>query len=256
MYRVALRTPRSMTIFQNEDDRRLFVGKRLVEPERTVLIRGSGVDLAQFPVRPEPEPPLVVMCPARLLGDKGVREFAAAAAKLRGDGVQARFILVGRLDPGNPAAIGADELAAWTAGGAVEWWGNSDEMPSTLSRAHLIVLPSYREGLPKVLLEAGAVGRAVVTTNVPGCRDVVEDGVNGLLVPARDSDALAEAIRRLLEDPERRRAMARRARSIVEERFCDREVARQTLRVYERLLRSCPSSVTPERMVVPGAGSR
>lgn len=236
LYRVALHSPAIVTIFQNEDDRGLFVRRRLVPPDRTVLIRGSGVDLDEFCPRPEPAPPPVVLFPARLLGDKGVREFVAAAESLRRRGTDARFVLVGRLDPGNPAAIAEEELTGWTAAGTVEWWGHADDMPATLAHAHVVVLPSYREGLPKVLLEAGALGRAVVTTDVPGCRDVVEDGVNGLLVPARESAPLADAIARLLADPERRRAMGARAREVVEERFSDRDVAWRTLAVYERLL--------------------
>ncbi|MFP4063046.1 MAG: glycosyltransferase, partial [Halochromatium sp.] len=178
----------------------------------------------------------LVLLPARMLRDKGVVEFIEAARTLQAEGMVARFVLAGGLDPGNPAALTEETLDAWVREGAVEWWGHCDDMAAALRGSHLVVLPSYREGLPRALIEAAASGRAVITNNVPGCRDVVRDGDNGLLVPPRDSAALAGAIRTLLADPERRRAMGRRGRERAEAEFSIEEVVQRHLAVYEALL--------------------
>ncbi|MGZ3453712.1 MAG: glycosyltransferase family 4 protein, partial [Polyangiales bacterium] len=185
-YRIALSQPRAHAIFQNDEDRRLLASP--FSRTRTHMVRGSGVDIARFAPTPLPEGPPVVLVPARLLRDKGICEFVDAAATLRARGSPARFVLVGRLDSDNPAAVSAEAVRKWTEDGVVEWWGNltPGEMPDCYRRASLVVLPSYREGLPLSLVEAGASGRACVTTDVPGCRDVVRDGENGWLVPARD----------------------------------------------------------------------
>jgi glycosyltransferase involved in cell wall biosynthesis len=240
LYRTALSYRRSLTIFQNPDDLAVFEARRLVPADREVMIRGCGVDMQAFVVRPEPaidpaQPP-VVMFPARLLGDKGVREFVAAAQTLRARGTVARFVLVGRRDPHNKTDIGEDQLQAWIDAGVVEYWGFSSDMAATLSSAHIIVMPSYREGLPRGLIEAAAVGRAIVTTDAPGCREVVRHGENGLLVPVGDGNATADAIKQLLEDPALRHRLAARGREMAVSEFSVEHFVEASLATYDRVL--------------------
>ncbi len=233
-YRVAFGHGDTRVIFQNPDDRAQFLARRLLDAEDTVLIRGSGVDLAQFIATPEPEATApVVLFASRLLLDKGVGEFAEASRILRARGIEARFVLAGELDPGNPTSLTKGQLDGWISEGLVEWWGHRTDMPQVFAQAHIVCLPSYREGLPKVLIEAAAAGRAIVTSDVPGCREVVAHGDNGLLVPPRDARRLAEAIERLLVDPELRRRMGRRGRKRAEDEFSITTVIAQTLALYE-----------------------
>jgi len=238
VYATALRNPRSRTIFQNPDDRALFVGRKLVRPEQTVLIRGSGVDCALFQPVPEPPGDPVVMLPARMLWDKGVGAFVDAARILRGRGARARFVLVGALDPGNPTAVPEAELRAWVAEGVVEWWGARTAMHHTLGEAAVVVLPSRREGLPKVLLEAAACGRPLVAADVPGCREVVRPGENGLLAPADDAPALARAIETLLASPELRARYGAAARAMAATEFAEQVVVARTMELYAEMLGS------------------
>jgi glycosyltransferase involved in cell wall biosynthesis len=220
--------PRKRVIVQNEDDR------RLIGSTNAVVIPGSGVDLEAF--RPSPEPagvPLVVL-PSRMLRDKGVHEFVAAARRVKGEGVAARFALVGAPDDENPASIPEAQLRAWHDEGAVEWWGWRDDMAAVFRECALVCLPSWREGLPKVLAEAAAAGRAIVTCDVPGCRDVVRDGENGLLVPVRDSAALAHALKKVLSDSSLRKALGEAGQERAE-RFSVQEIVRATLKVYADL---------------------
>lgn len=230
-YRLALR--RSQVIFQNEDDRDTFVGMGAVRGPQTVLIRGSGVDLKNFAAQPQPEGEPIVMLPSRLLWDKGVREFADAARALKG---RARFVLVGEGDASNPASVPPADIAAWVHAGVLEHWGFRADMPAVLAQAVLVVLPSYREGLPKVLLEAQAVGRAVVTTDVPGCRDAVSQD-SAVLVPVRDAPALTTAIATLLADLSRRATMGTAGRARVEALFSDAAIAAATVNLYGELVK-------------------
>jgi len=240
-YRVAAGGSGRRTIFQNEDDKALFVRARAVQASQTVLIRGSGVDLNVF--RPAAEPPglPLVVVPSRMLRDKGIREFVEAAAALRSAGVAARFALVGGVDEGNPSAVSADQLQRWSSAGSVEWWGHRRDMANVLSQASIVCLPSYREGLPKSLIEAAASGRPIVATDVPGCRDVVRDGATGLLVPARDAGALASALRRLIESPDLRATMGRAGRELAESTFGLERVVAATLALYEELCVDLPT---------------
>ena len=225
----------SRVIVQNPDDAALLEG--LGVPAASLrLIRGSGVDLARFCVAPEPEGTPLVMLPSRLLWDKGVGEFVDAARLLQERGVEARFVLVGAPDLGNPAAVPEAQLHAWVEEGLVEWWGYRKDMEQVLPQAHLVCLPSYREGVPKVLLEAMACGRAVVTCDVPGCREAVAHGENGLLVAARDPGALAEAIGWLLSAHELRRSMGAAGRERARRLFSIGRVTRETLELYDELL--------------------
>ena len=171
------------------------------------MIRGAGVDLAEYRALPEPpEPPVVVTMVARLLRDKGVNEFVEAARLLRAR-VPVSMRLVGGVDAGNPASATPQDVEAWQTEGCVQALGERSDVPALYAASHIAVLPSYREGLPKSLIEAAACGRAVVTTDVPGCRDAIEPGKTGLLVPVRDAGALADAIARLAADPALRHAM-------------------------------------------------
>lgn len=233
---VIQRAGKLKTIFQNPDDRDFFTAPRILRAKDSVLIRGSGVNLSVFLPLPEPSGVPVVTLAARMLWDKGIAEFVEAAGLLRGKGVKARFVLAGRVDPTSPGSVTEEQLQTWDHNGDVEWWGYSEDIRAVLSGANLVCLPSYREGLPKILLEAGACGRAVVTTDAPGCREVVRDGENGLLVPPKNASALGNAILRLLEDARLRASMGKGGRVIVEEEFSERMVTQRTLGLYREVL--------------------
>jgi len=235
IFRVLLNARGNVLILQNPDDMAVLVSDGLVEPSRVRLIRGSGVDIKRFSPLPEAAGALVVMLAARMLWDKGVGEFVAAASALRARGVTARFVLVGDGDADNPASIPDAQLKAWHESGVVEFWGRCDDMPAAFAQAHIVCLPSYREGLPKVLLEAAACSRPIVATDAPGCREIVRHGENGLLVPLRDAISLADAIELLLGDASLRLKMGRRGRQLVESEFSDVQVALQTLAVYREM---------------------
>ena len=168
IYRLALRHRHSRVIFQNPDDMTLFVNRGLVRRSDAVLIRGSGVDMEAFSPRPEPDGTPVVVLASRMLWDKGIGEFVEAARRLREAGVAARFVLVGDTDTGNPTAIPHGQLAAWRDAGLVEWWGHRSDMPEVFAAAHVVCLASYREGVPKVLIEAAACGARAGGDRCPG----------------------------------------------------------------------------------------
>lgn len=229
--RLLLDHPACRVIVQNMDDR--AVARTIVAESRIALVRGSGIDTVNWAVLPEPaEQPVVAVLPARMLWDKGVGELVAAARLLKARAVPVRVVLAGDGDPANPRSIPAAQLEAWAAEGVVEWWGHQADMCAVWARAHVAVLPSYREGLPKALLEAAACGRALIATDVPGCRELVEDGANGLLVPDRAVEALAGAIERLARDPSLRRALAEEARRRVETQFSSHIVHTAILDLY------------------------
>lgn len=236
LYRFALGHPNGRAIFQNPDDLALFLRHRAVKQDIAVMIKGCGVDTREYPYTPEPPGPPLVLFPARIIGDKGVREFVAAARILKAEGINARFRLLGRTDPDNPTNVTEADVRVWEAEGVVEWRGFSTEMPVELALAHIVCMPSYREGLPRVLIEAASIGRAVVTTDVPGCREVVHHGDNGLLVPVRDAVALALALRKLIEDPNLRRDMGARARARVMQEFSAEGFVADSLGVYGAVL--------------------
>lgn len=239
LLRAALDGGNARLVLQNPDDVALFEAARLVDRERVRLIPGSGVDCSRFVARDShriPERPLRVLLAARLLWDKGISEYIEAARRLHDEGRAIEFLLAGDPDPGNPAAVPEATVREWVADGTVEWLGHVDDMPALFASVDMVVLPSYREGLPKGLIEAAACALPLVTTDVPGCRQVVTDGVDGLLVPARDADALARAIARLQDDPElaTRLGQAARAKALAE--FDEKIVIERTLAVYRELL--------------------
>jgi len=165
-----------------------------------------------------------------------VREFVAAAERVHAVHPEWRFRMAGAIDSGNPSALDAATLSRWQRAGAVEWLGQREDAPELIAASHVVCLPSYREGLPKTLLEAAASGRAAIASDVPGCRDAVEDGVTGLLVPARDAAALAVAMRRLGENADLRRNLAAAARERAVARYGVAAIVRDTFRVYEAAL--------------------
>lgn len=241
-YRLAMPRRGMKAVFQNEEDAEIFVRSGVIPRNDAVLIRGAGVDESHFVPTPEPEgPPLVVM-PSRMLWDKGVGEFVEAVRILRAKGVRARFCLVGDRDPENPASIHDERLVRWREEGVVEWRGRREDMPQLLSESAIICLPSYREGLPKSLLEASAAGRPIVATDVPGCRHVVRHEVNGLLVPPRDSAALAGALERLLRDKALRLRLGLNGRAIVVADFSEKLVVERTLELYREL--ACDAGIS------------
>lgn len=236
-YKFALGHPNAKAIFQNPDDRKALTSDGLLPAESAALIKGAGVDMKDFAPSPEVEGIPVVLFASRMLWTKGVREFVDAARRLQANGVRARFVLVGEPDGGNPMAIPTDELKAWAQSGAVEWLGRRNDMPTVFAQSHIVCLPtSYGEGVPKVLIEAAASRRAIVATDVPGCREIVRHGENGLLVPVHDVDVLAAALNELIQDASLRQRMGSRGREIAEAEFSLTKVTAETLSVYQELL--------------------
>lgn len=237
-YRLLLNHPGSRLILQNSDDVALFTRSGLIDPQKIALIRGAGVDTRQYtPTKEASGRPIVVMA-SRLLWDKGVGEFVNAAKSLKQQGVDALFVLVGEGDRDNPSAVPDSQLQEWHQLGVIEWWGRREDMPQIFAQAHVVVLPTtYGEGVPKVLLEAASCERPIVTTDWPGCREIVQHGENGLLVPPKNALALADAIKTLLQHPEMRQRMGAAGRKIVEQEFSQELVIDQTLNLYREMLR-------------------
>ena len=230
-------------IFQNDEDRRLFVDRRMVRNNQVRVLPGSGVDLERFTPAPLPAGPPVFLFIGRLLRDKGVVEFVEAARSLKPELPLARFQLLGGLDEGNRTAIGQGEIASWVAEGVVEHLGTTDDVRPFIAGATAVVLPSYREGLPRSLLEAAAMARPLVASDVPGCREVVEDGVNGYLCAARDVASLSEAMRRLANlPPDEQLAMGEAGRRRVQERYSEAFVIRAYLDILAEVDAAKPGS--------------
>lgn len=238
-YRAALEHPNTRTIFQNPDDRERFTRSHMVRRENTVVIKGSGVDMKQFHPQPEADGVPVILFAGRLLWQKGVGEFIEAARRFQAAGIPARFVIVGYSEPSSPSAVPAEQLESWNRSGLIEWWGRCANMPEVFAQSHIVCLPSsYGEGVPKVLIEAAACGRAIVTTDTPGCREITRDGENGLLVPTGNVDALFEALKQLVDNPARRQQMGTRGRQIAEAEFSLERICGETLALYTELLRS------------------
>lgn len=240
LFRYALGGERARLILQNPDDVQMFTSARLAKPDVVRLIPGSGVDCSRFTPASDAASATSgrfrVVLPARLLWDKGLAEYVEAARLLRARGLPIDFLLAGEPDPGNPAAVPDAAIRGWVDEGLVDWLGQVRDMPGLFRSVDCVVLPSYREGLPKGLIEAAACALPLVTTDVPGCREVVTDGQDGLLVPVKNGPALAEAIAKLQADPAlcRRLGEAARRKALVE--FEEGSVVARTLGVYRELL--------------------
>lgn len=218
LYRVVLRRA-TKVFFQNPDDERQFRKMGLLLPGiPSVVVNGSGVDVASYTVQPLPAGAPIFLMIGRLLGDKGVREYAEAARRIRAVNPDARFRLVGWIDS-NPDAIAQSELDAWIADGTLEFLGKLDDVRPAIADSTVYVLPSYREGTPRTVLEAMAMGRPIITTDAPGCRETVIDGENGYLMPVKSVDALAEAMRRFIDNPDLAARMGQRSRQIAEDKY-------------------------------------
>jgi len=240
LYRLAFTGLHMRVIFQNSEDVQAFLQRGILDKQQTVLIRGSGVDLSVYAgcmaarEAARREHPVFVLL-ARMLRDKGVEEFARAAALLKQQYPQWRFLLAGDIDPGNPSSLDKEQLRRLGEACGVEWQGHVSEVPALLADCDVLVLPSYREGLPKTLLEAAAAGLPMVASDIAGCREVVTEGVTGMLVPPRTVTPLADAMRRLGEDPALRQRLGRAARQKAEAVFGIDDVVEHTFRVYEEL---------------------
>ena len=226
-------------IFQNPDDRNAMLQAGIVAEDRTTIIRGSGVDLNEFPYTPyeDNDDNPIILFTSRLVREKGITDFIEAARILKEQGVRARFQVAGSVYPDNARSMTREEMQAYHDAGVIEWLGQCDDMPDLLRRSMMVVLPSYYgEGVPKVLLETASTGRPIVTCDSPGCREAVEHEVNGELVLPQCPTDLAEAIKRLIEDPERRHCYGAAGRKRMEEDFHVDSVVSKTMNVYDKLL--------------------
>ncbi|MGJ8561831.1 MAG: glycosyltransferase family 4 protein [Litorimonas sp.] len=218
LYATALRHM-TLVFFQNPDDLSDFNQWDLLQANiPTKVVNGSGVDIDAFSPAPFPDQPIRFLLIARLLGDKGIHEYATAARHLRKSGANAEFHLVGPLDS-NPDAIAENTLTQWHEAGILHWHGALADVRSAIAESHVYVLPSYREGTPRTVLEAMSMGRAIITTDAPGCRETVENGLNGFLVPVRDSNTLIEAMSRFINDPDLVIQMGAEARRLAVEKY-------------------------------------
>jgi glycosyltransferase involved in cell wall biosynthesis len=228
----------NVTIFQNPDDLNLFVNSGCIALERTRLIKGSGVDPTLYTCSPDSDliiPWIIV--PSRMLYDKGIGDVVEASNILRQTGIKFKIVLCGGLDRGNPRGIPESIIKNWCADGLVEWHGHVPDMVKAFHSATICCLPSvYREGIPKALIEAASCGLPIITTDTPGCREIVRHGDNGLLVPPRDPAALAEAMKTLLTDDSMRRSMGQRGRNRVINEFRLDMIIEQHMAIYRELL--------------------
>ncbi len=236
LLRLLLNRPRQIVLVQNPDDRAgmLSLG---VGGERIVTIPGSGVDVDAMQPVPEPPGPPTVAFVGRLLADKGIHTLIRAHRLLRQRGSNVELLIAGTPDPANPASVSEQDAAAWNAEPGITWLGHIGDIASLWARAHIAVLPSRREGLPKSLLEAAACGRPLIAADVPGCREVVRPGETGLLVPYDDATGLADAIERLATSAELRARYGAAARRLTVEQFSAAAIGRQTVDLYRSLVR-------------------
>lgn len=235
LFRLLLNRKGMTVIVQNGEDQAVMIDQCGLRPERIVLIRGAGVDLTEFSTKPMPEGRPVVMLASRMIWPKGIQEFADAAGILMSRGYDARFVLVGKPDPENPASVPELKLQEWHQSSVLEWWGHRDDMAKTLAMASIVCLPTYYgEGVPKILLEAMASGRPIVTTDMPGCRDLVANGHAGIMIAPRSAEALAQGLEMLLDRPNELMNIGLNGRELVVSDYSASTVIEQTLAVYRR----------------------
>ncbi|WP_085784643.1 glycosyltransferase family 4 protein [Candidatus Nucleicultrix amoebiphila] len=236
LFRFILKSPHQHIIVQNPDDRHLILNLCSIEPTRVVLIRGSGVDTKLF--KKSPEKPIDSKGPkvalvARMLWSKGIREAIEAQKILKAKNKKLQLFFYGNSDPKNPAAVPNALLKTWQKEGLIHWEGHCDHVQDIYKDTHISLLPSYREGLPRSLLEAAAAGKPIITTDTPGCREIVQDGVNGFLVPIKNPQALANALERLIDDKQLRQKMGQKGRELIQKEFSDEIIISQTIRLYK-----------------------
>jgi glycosyltransferase involved in cell wall biosynthesis len=231
-----LRRPNTCSIAQNNEDFKVLLNELQIPARALKLIKGSGVDTEKFSVLSASKEPITLALVSRLLWDKGVGEYVAAVKCLKQKGYHFDAVLVGKPDTENMASVCYEQLQAWQEEGLIRCLGHIENIPEFWRSADIAVLPSYREGLPKSLLEAAACGRPIVTTDTSGCKEVVDEGINGFLVPVRDVQALAKALEKLILDEQLRKKMGAAGRLKVEQEFSDAIVLKQTLQVYKELL--------------------
>lgn len=236
VFRWVLDREETRVIVENPDDASALVQSRAFGRQRVHVVRGAGVDTQRFRPAEPADGPVTALLAGRMLRSKGVEEAAGAARLLRERGVNVRVALVGEPDPENPQSIPAEELRRWSSEGLVDWRGHRDDMPAQWRGAHIGLLPSYREGLPVSLLEAASCGLPLVATDVPGCREIVIHEDNGLLVPLKSVEPLADALERLGADAGLRARMGRRSRELVEEHFAESIVVEQILSLYGEMV--------------------
>ena len=237
LLKIGFSHPNQLLILQNDDDRQKFIRRGLVRPEQIRIIRGSGVDSEQFyPQNDQKREELQVAFVGRLLWDKGIGEFVDAASKLIERGVKAKFHIYGSQYKNNPESVPDDVLDKWKSDGLVTFHGHREKIEEQLSQIDIVCLPSYREGLPKALLEAASAGLPIVTTDTPGCREVVDDGVNGFLVPPQNTTLLAERLIELIENPDLRSQFGKAGREKVLNEFTVDKVVEETMSIYRSLL--------------------
>lgn len=237
LYATALRHKNLTAVFENETDRDTFVGEDIIAKDKTIIIHGAGVDLSEFDFLPEPDGQIKVVFAARLLKDKGVFEFVAAAQQISATH-EVQFIIVGDIDPDNPASLTQRDIANISGNKHISFLGFRSDIASIFADCHIVVLPSYREGLPKVLIEAAACGRAVVTTDVPGCKHVILANETGLLVTVKDSKKLAGAIIQLIDNTELRQRFGAAGRQLAEQKYCESIISATYINCYRNLLAS------------------
>ena len=236
IYKYAFSHPNQIVIFQNNDDLNEFTKKKILKFSKTIIISGSGVDLKNFVNLEEPFGTPVVCFAARLIKDKGVFEYISAARLIKKRGIDAKFLLAGDLDTKNPTGLNFSEVQEIKNEGLIEVLGYHNQISDLYAKSNIICLPSYREGLPKSLIEAAAASRAVVTTDVPGCRDAILPNKTGILVPVKNATKLAEAIIWLIQNPSRRVKMGEAGRELAEEKFQIQKVIENHLIIYSDLL--------------------
>jgi glycosyltransferase involved in cell wall biosynthesis len=224
------------TFFQNQDDLAYFISRGLVPRQKAGLLPGSGVDCSFFtPACTRfslPDAPVTFLLVARLLREKGVEEFVEAARMVKREFPASRFQLLGRRDERNPTVVSESDLDHWQQEGVITWLGETSDVRPIMNQADVVVLPSYREGTPRSLLEAAAMAKPIITTQTVGCREVVDDGINGFLVPVKDSKALAEAMIRLIQDPALRERMGKAGRAKIEQEFDEQIVIQKVMDAY------------------------
>tara|TARA_Y100000816_G_C26108192_1_gene589869 strand:- start:7398 stop:8549 length:1152 start_codon:yes stop_codon:yes gene_type:complete len=237
MFYLAFTHSNQRVIVQNSDDRKTLVNWGILDKKKILLFNGSGVDLSKFINLKEKNDILTICFASRFLHDKGVFDFVSAAKIIRNRGIQANFILAGKIDPGNPTSLNEKELKSIIDENIVEVLDFQNDIPSLYEKSHIVCLPSYYgEGLPKALIEAAAASRAIVTTNVPGCRDAIIPNITGLLVPPKNPEKLADALQWLMSHPKERRSMGKAGRNLAEKKFSIEQIIQKHLNIYQELL--------------------